>query len=131
MTTAGNDKPGRATTAKELASRYGGAYLGTSVALSIVSFAAFYALIAVGVDVRGGIVALGDWLATTPLGRPAVLDNVSDVGGTFALAYVAHKATSPLRFPPTIVATEIVARFLGKGRAAGEGADEAKLDGDK
>jgi hypothetical protein len=125
------DKPERATTAKELAARYGGAYLATSIALSIVSFALFYVLISVGIDVRGGIVALGNWLATTPLGRPAVLDNISDVGGKFALAYLAHKVTSPLRFPPTIVATEFVARALRKNKTA-DTADtaEERLEGE-
>jgi Protein of unknown function (DUF1279) len=104
--------------------------LGTSIALSIVSFALFYALISVGVDVRGGIIALGNWLARTPLGRPAVLDNVSDVGGTFALAYLAHKVTSPLRFPPTILATEIVARALRKNKDADAADAVEKLEGE-
>jgi hypothetical protein len=106
------DEEARPTSAKELAGRYGGAYLGTSIALSLVSFGVLYAMIAIGVDVRGGIVGLGDWLATTPVGRPQVLENMSESYGTFALAYIAHKATSPLRFPPTIVATEFVARRL-------------------
>jgi Protein of unknown function (DUF1279) len=106
----------RPTSAKELATRYGGAYLGTSIALSLVSFGALYAMIAVGVDVRSGIVGLGDWLATTPVGRPKALDSISESTGTFALAYIAHKASSPLRFPPTLVATEFVARKIAGAR---------------
>lgn len=115
----------RPTSGKELAARYGGAYLGTSISLSLISFGVLYALIAAGVDVRGGIIALGDWLAGTPLGRPKVLDNISEAGGTFALAYIAHKATSPLRFPPTLVATEFVARALKKAKS-NEQEDEGK-----
>ena len=34
--------------------------------------------------------------------------------GTFALAYAAHKAASPIRFPPTVALTPIVARWFGK-----------------
>lgn len=116
----------RPTSGKELAARYGGAYIGTSISLSLVSFGLFYALIAVGVDVKGGIIAFGDWLAGTPLGRPKVLDNISEAGGTFALAYIAHKATSPLRFPPTLVATEFVARALKKYSNRDQAAPQAK-----
>ena len=42
---------------------------------------------------------------------------VGDTGekfGTFALAYAAHKALSPVRFPPTVALTPVVARLLGK-----------------
>lgn len=34
--------------------------------------------------------------------------------GTFALAYAAHKAASPIRFPPTVALTPIVAAWIGK-----------------
>lgn len=34
--------------------------------------------------------------------------------GTFALAYAAHKAASPIRFPPTVALTPIVASWIGK-----------------
>lgn len=37
--------------------------------------------------------------------------------GTFALAYAAHKAASPIRFPPTVALTPIVASWIGKKRA--------------
>jgi hypothetical protein len=37
--------------AKELLARYGGAYLATSISLSIVSFSLCYALVQAGVDV--------------------------------------------------------------------------------
>lgn len=33
--------------------------------------------------------------------------------GTFALAYAAHKAASPIRFPPTVALTPIVASWIG------------------
>ncbi len=34
--------------------------------------------------------------------------------GTFALAYAAHKALSPVRFPPTVALTPLVAKWLGR-----------------
>lgn len=43
--------------------------------------------------------------------------HVNDTGekvGTVALAYAAHKALSPVRFPPTVALTPIVARWFGK-----------------
>lgn len=38
--------------AKELLAKYGGAYLATSITLSLISFALCYALISAGVDVQ-------------------------------------------------------------------------------
>jgi hypothetical protein len=43
--------------------------------------------------------------------------NVSDTSekvGTFAIAYAAHKALSPVRFPPTVALTPVVAKWFGK-----------------
>lgn len=34
--------------------------------------------------------------------------------GTFAIAYAAHKAASPIRFPPTVLLTPVVAKIIGK-----------------
>lgn len=42
----------------------------------------------------------------------------SEAVGTFAIAYAAHKALSPVRFPPTVALTPLVARWLGKEPAA-------------
>lgn len=41
-------------------------------------------------------------------------DETGEKVGTFALAYAAHKAASPIRFPPTVALTPIVARWIGK-----------------
>lgn len=114
--------PPRPATAKESILRYGGVYLGSSIFLSLISFGALYVAIDAGVDVRPFLTSLGDGLARTPLGRPAALDTLGETGSTFALAYVAHKVTSPLRFPPTLVLTEVVAKALGKegGQVEGE-----------
>lgn len=38
--------------AKELLAKYGGAYLATSITLSLISFSLCYALISAGVDVQ-------------------------------------------------------------------------------
>ena len=34
--------------------------------------------------------------------------------GTVAIAYAAHKALSPVRFPPTVALTPVVAKAIGK-----------------
>ena len=46
----------------------------------------------------------------------------AQTGGTFAIAYAAHKAASPIRFPPTVALTPVVAKMLGKDSA--EAADD-------
>lgn len=100
--------------AGEFAKLYGGSYLGTSMAMAVLSYSTWYALIKGGVDVVALVQALGDWLATTPIGRPQVLSRVNETVGTATLAYIAHKASSPLRFPLTIAATPFVARAFSK-----------------
>nr|CAD1836793.1 unnamed protein product [Ananas comosus var. bracteatus] len=49
-----------------------------------------------------------------------VTDETGGKVGTFALAYAAHKAASPIRFPPTVALTPIVASWIGKKRAKSE-----------
>lgn len=114
---------GRPATAKDFAKLYGGSYLGTSIAMGIVSYSLWYFLIQAGVDVVALVQSLGDWLATTPVGRPAVLSRIDETVGTAALAYIAHKASSPLRFPLTIAATPIVARAFSKKKKVDEEAE--------
>lgn len=55
---------------------------------------------------------------------------VGDTGervGTVAIAYAAHKALSPVRFPPTVALTPVVANILGKKDEKVE-KDEASSD---
>lgn len=89
--------------AKQLLKRYGSAYLITSISFAIVSFAACYALVNAGVDVAALLGKVGLQVTDT-----------SERVGTFAIAYAAHKALSPVRFPPTVALTPVVARWLGK-----------------
>ncbi|KAG1369734.1 hypothetical protein COCNU_15G001000 [Cocos nucifera] len=96
----------RADQAKELLAKYGGAYLATSVTLSLISFTLFYLLVSAGIDVQALLNKVG--IATDETGGKV---------GTFALAYAAHKAASPIRFPPTVALTPIVASWIGKKRA--------------
>lgn len=49
---SGEEKKSRTDQAKELLAKYGGAYLATSITLSLISFALCYALISAGVDVQ-------------------------------------------------------------------------------
>lgn len=107
-------KPDGEPNAKELAKLYGGSYLGTSIGLSLVSYVVLYAMIAAGVDMSVLVNGFGDLLAATPIGRPSVLDSIPDTASTATLAYIAHKATSPLRFPLTVAATPVIARVFSK-----------------
>jgi hypothetical protein len=40
--------------------------------------------------------------------------STSEKVGTAAIAYAAHKAASPIRFPPTVALTPVVAKLIGK-----------------
>ena len=96
-------KIGKGAQAKELLKRYGSAYLITSITLSLISFGFCYALVNAGVDIGGLLQKVGLEVTTT-----------SEKVGTVAVAYAAHKAASPIRFPPTVALTPIVAKALGK-----------------
>lgn len=90
--------------AKSLLKKYGIAYLATSIPLAIVSFALCYVLVDNGVDVAGLLSKIGIQSAGT----------AETTAGTFAIAYAAHKGASPIRFPPTVLLTPIVAKWIGK-----------------
>uniref|UniRef100_A0A5B7BCR7 DUF1279 domain-containing protein n=1 Tax=Davidia involucrata TaxID=16924 RepID=A0A5B7BCR7_DAVIN len=96
-------KKSKGDQAKELLAKYGGAYLATSITLSLISFSLCYALISAGIDVQALLQKVG--ISTNEAGEKV---------GTFALAYAAHKAASPIRFPPTVALTPIVASWIGK-----------------
>jgi hypothetical protein len=88
--------------AKSLLQKYGIAYLATSIPLALVSFTICYALVDAGVDVAALLDKVGiqtDW---------------SEKAGTVAIAYAAHKAASPIRFPPTVLLTPVVAKLIGR-----------------
>ena len=89
--------------AKSLLKKYGIAYLATSIPLAIVSFAICYVLVDNGVDVGSLLSKVG--IETS---------DAADKAGTFAIAYAAHKAASPIRFPPTVILTPVVAKMIGK-----------------
>jgi hypothetical protein len=89
--------------AKSLLKKYGIAYLATSIPLALVSFSICYLLVDNGVDV-------GALLAKVGIESSGATDKV----GTFAIAYAAHKAASPIRFPPTVILTPVVAKIIGK-----------------
>lgn len=93
------------TTAKELLTKYGAAYLATSIPLALLSFTICYALVDNGVDVAGVL---------SNIGIDASLGGTGEKVGTVAIAYAAHKASSPIRFPPTVLLTPVVAKLIGK-----------------
>merc|ERR1712232_689691 len=94
-------KAGDGENAKSLLKKYGIAYLATSIPLALVSFAICYTLVDLGIDVQGLLQKIG---IETDLGEKA---------GTVAIAYAAHKAASPLRFPPTVALTPVIAKLIG------------------
>lgn len=57
------------------------------------------------------------------------VNDTSEKVGTFAIAYAAHKALSPVRFPPTVALTPVVARWTGKGKQQEGGAAAADKQG--
>ena len=95
------------TAAKELLKRYGGAYLLCSVAMSLCSFSLFYLLVSAGVDASAVLKAVG-----------INLRGSSQRVGRIGLAYVLHKAASPIRFPPTVALTAVVAKRIEEWRGA-------------
>lgn len=89
---------------KDLLKKYGVAYLITSITLAIISFTICYALVSQGVDVPSLLSKVGiksDSLAVAN-------------AGTVGIAYAVHKAASPIRFPPTVALTPIVANLIGR-----------------
>ena len=109
---------------KDLMSRYGIAYFGTSITLAIISYALCYVLIANGVDVASLLQKVGI--------KPS---EAAVSAGTGSLAYAVHKAASPIRFIPTIILTPVVAKWIGKSpKAVDEGTNnvgEGKEGGKK
>ena len=89
-------------TAKSLLKKYGIAYLATSIPLALVSFVICYVLVDNGVDVGALLAKVG------------IQGETQETAGTFAIAYAAHKAASPIRFPPTVLLTPVVAKMIGK-----------------
>lgn len=89
--------------AKSLLKKYGIAYLATSIPLALVSFVICYVLVDNGVNVAGLLENIG--IHTS---------DATEKAGTFAIAYAAHKAASPIRFPPTVLLTPVVAKLIGK-----------------
>lgn len=88
---------------QDLLKKYGIAYLATSISFAIVSYAICYLLVSYGVDV--GII-----LEKIGIKANAAASNA----GTAGIAYAIHKAASPIRFPPTVALTPIVAEWIGK-----------------
>ena len=99
--------------AGDLLKRYGGAYLLTSTSLALVSFTLCYLAIDNGVDVASLLQKVN--IETT---------STSETVGTVGLAYAVHKAASPIRFPPTVALTPIVARKVFGQQVEEEGEAE-------
>ena len=88
---------------QELLKKYGIAYLATSISLAIVSYSICFLLVDNGVDVAGLLGKIG-----------IQSSDVAANAGTAGIAYAIHKAASPIRFPPTVALTPLVASWIGK-----------------
>jgi len=100
---------------KDLLKKYGVAYLLTSISLALLTFAASFFLVSRGVDVVSLLQKIG-------IKATAATANA----GTVGIAYAIHKAASPIRFPPTVVLTPIVASWIAK-RKEGDREEEKKF----
>lgn len=89
--------------AKELLKKYGFAYLLTSISFAAVSFGLCYRLIDSGVDVANLLAKVG-----------ISVDTTSETAGTATIAYIVHKAASPIRTVPVVALTPVVAEMMGK-----------------
>ena len=89
--------------AKSLLKRYGIAYLATSIPLALLSFGICYFLVDQGMDMSEILQKFG-----------IESNTVNEKASTVAIAYAAHKALSPIRFPPTVLLTPMVAKLIGK-----------------
>ena len=99
--------------AKSVLKKYGIADLATSIPLAAVSFAICYLLVDHGVNVGALLEKVG-----------ICSGGAEEKAGTFAIAYAAHKAASPIRFPPTVLLTPVVAKLIGKEPEEEAAADE-------
>ena len=99
------DKETAVATAGALLKEYGAAYLITSISLAAASYAVCYVSISRGVDVAAMLQRIGlkSGAASTKTAKASI-------------AYVCHKAASPIRFPPTVALTPVVARLLAGSR---------------
>jgi len=88
---------------QDLLKKYGVAYLATSITLAIISYAICYLLVSNGIDVAAFLEKLGIQSSSAAANT-----------GTAAIAYAVHKAASPIRFPPTVALTPVVADLLGR-----------------
>lgn len=112
----GGEGVGKVATAKDLLKRYGSAYLITSITFALISFGICYAAVSNGVDMAALLGKIGIETSTS-----------AEATGTVAVAYAIHKAASPIRFPPTVALTPVVAKFLGKGGDEETGRADEKL----
>lgn len=94
---------------QDLLKKYGAAYLATSITLAIISYAICYILVSNGIDVASLLEKVGIQSSSAAANT-----------GTAAIAYAIHKAASPIRFPPTVLMTPVVAEWLGKKPVAEE-----------
>jgi len=94
---------------KDLFTKYGVAYLATSITLSIISYSLCYYCVSHGIDVGALLIKFGIKAST-----------MSESAGTATIAYAFHKAASPIRFPPTVALTPFVARLIGRNKKSGD-----------
>jgi len=114
-----SDSTSSMSQAKSLLKQYGGAYLLTSTSLAVVSFSLCYFAVDNGIDVSELLQRVGITVSTT-----------SETAGTVGIAYAIHKAASPIRFPPTVALTPIVARKLFGQMVADDAAGDGKVKDD-
>jgi len=102
---------------RHLIATYGVPFIVVSSVMSVCSFLLSFLVVSLGLDVKGLLETLGNWLEqNTFVGRPSFLDKISPQLGSLAVAYLLHRLTSPLRIPLCIYITQ----YIGKWRAQRE-----------
>jgi hypothetical protein len=106
---------------KKLFYKYGKIAIVVHLTIACISLAGCYALVSMGVDVN-------KWLSMLGIGGEG---SGSAKMGTFAIAYIANKATEVVRLPLTVVLTPIIAKKLNGNKDVDDEDDKDKKENKK
>ncbi|KAH8369070.1 protein FAM210B-like [Drosophila serrata] len=97
-------KPSKTEQLKEAFKEYGSALMAFHLAISLISFGGFYALISGGIELDLILEFFG-------ISSNALAEKMA-TGSTFVLALAIHKILAPIRISITLGATPFVVRYL-------------------
>nr|XP_017019193.1 protein FAM210B, mitochondrial-like [Drosophila kikkawai] len=97
-------KPSKTEQLKGAFKEYGPTIMAFHLAISLISFAGFYALVSGGIDLAPILEFLG-------VNSTALAENVA-TGSTFVVAFAIHKVLAPIRISITLGVTPFIVRYL-------------------